>query len=113
MSTHTVTHETAVTATADTRDTVVDLLQLIAIIALATPGLAAATPIGQATVSAAEQTVLTGITTAVGVATSVVTPDCAEEDGSGQAICTWHGDRQGDGSGDSVLIVGGRDLARW
>lgn len=99
--------------TDDTRDTVVDLLQIIAIIALAAPGLAAVSPIGRATVSAAEQTVLTGVTTAVGMAASVVTPDCAEEDGSGQAACTWHGDRQGNDGGDSVLIVGGRDLTRW
>ena len=110
---HPITTHKTVTLPADTQDTIVDLLQLIAIIALAAPGLAAATPIGRATVSAVEQTVLTGATTAVGMATSAVTPDCAEEDGSGQAVCTWHGDRQGDGSGDSVLIVGGRDLARW
>lgn len=111
--THPITTHETVALPAGGRDAVVDLLQLIAIIALAAPGLAAATPIGQATVSAVEQTVLTGVTTAVGMATSVVTPDCTEEDGSGQGVCTWHGDRQGDGSGDSVLIIGGRDLARW
>lgn len=105
------THET-VALPAGGRDAVVGFLQLIAV-ALAIIGFATVTPVGRAAAAVATQDVLTGVTTAVGMATSVVTPDCTEEDGSGQGVCTWHGDRQGDGSGDSVLIIGGRDLARW
>lgn len=105
------THET-VALPAGGRDAVVELLQLITV-ALAILGLATVTPVGRAAVEAATQDVLTAASATADVVTSVVTPDCAEEDGSGQGVCTWHGDRQGDGSGDSVLIIGGRDLAHW
>ena len=89
------THET-VALPAGGRDAVVELLQLIAV-ALAILEFATATPVGRAAVEAATQDVLTAGSATADVVTSVVTPDCAEEDGSG----------------DSVLIIGGRDLARW
>ena len=110
--THLVTTHETVALPADTRDAVVELLRLIAV-ALAIIGFATATPVGRAATAVATQDVLMAASATADVVTSAVTPDCAEEDGSGQAVCTWHGDRQGDGSGDSVLIVGGRDLARW
>lgn len=40
-------------------------------------------------------------------------PDCEWETGEGQAACIWHADRQGDGRGDSLLLVGGHTVARW
>lgn len=105
------THET-VALPAGGRDAVVELLQLITV-ALAIIGFTTVTPVGRAAAAVATQDVLMAASATADVVTSVVTPDCTEEDGSGQGVCTWHGDRQGDGSGDSVLIIGGRDLARW
>lgn len=101
------THET-ITLPAGTRDTITGLLRLTAV-ALAIIGFTTVTPVGRA----ATQDVLMAASATADVVTSAITPDCTEEDGSGQGVCTWHGDRQGDGSGDSVLVVGGRDLARW
>ena len=40
-------------------------------------------------------------------------PACEWETGEGQAVCVWHADRQGDGRGDSLLLVGGHTVARW
>lgn len=40
-------------------------------------------------------------------------PDCEWETGEGQTACVWHADRQGDGRGDSLLLVGGHVAARW
>ena len=40
-------------------------------------------------------------------------PDCEWETGESQAVCVWHADRQGDGRGDSLLLVGGHTVARW
>ena len=40
-------------------------------------------------------------------------PDCEWETGEGQAACVWHADRQGDGRGDSLLLVAGQPVARW
>ena len=40
-------------------------------------------------------------------------PACEWETGEGQAACVWHADRQGDGRGDSLLLVGGHTVARW
>lgn len=40
-------------------------------------------------------------------------PDCEWETGEGQAACVWHADRQGDGRGDSLLLVAGHTVARW
>ena len=40
-------------------------------------------------------------------------PACEWETGEGQAACVWHADRQGDGRGDSILIVAGHTVARW
>lgn len=111
MTHPTATHET-ITLPTGTRDTITGLLRLIAV-ALAIIGFATVTPVGRAAAAVATQDVLMAASATADVATSVVTPDCTEEDGSGQGVCTWHGDRQGDGSGDSVLIIGGRDLARW
>ena len=105
------THET-VTLPAGTRDTITGLLRLTAV-ALAIIGFTTVTPVGRAAAAVATQDVLMAASATADVVTSVVTPDCTEEDGSGQGVCTWHGDRQGDGSGDSVLIISGRDLARW
>lgn len=110
--THPITTHETVALPAGGRDAVVELLQLITV-ALAILGFATVTPVGRAAVEAATQDVLMAASATADVVTSVVTPDCTEEDGSGQGVCTWHGDRQGDGSGDSVLIIGGRDLARW
>ena len=45
------------------------------------------------------------------VASSV--PDCTWETGEGQTVCIWHADRQGDGRGDSLLMVAGHVAARW
>ena len=110
--THPITTHETVALPAGGRDAVVELLQLITV-ALAILGFATVTPVGRAAVGAATQDVLMAASATADVVTSVATPDCTEEDGSGQGVCTWHGDRQGDGSGDSVLIIGGRDLARW
>lgn len=46
-------------------------------------------------------------------ATAAAVPDCEWETGEGQAACVWHADRQGDGRGDSLLMVAGRTVARW
>lgn len=40
-------------------------------------------------------------------------PSCEWETGEGQAVCIWHADRQGDGRGDSLLLVAGHTAARW
>ena len=110
--THPITTHETVTLPTGTRDAVFELLRLIAV-ALAILGFATITPVGRTAVEIATQDALIAASATADVVTSVVTPDCAEEDGSGQGVCTWHGDRQGDGSGDSVLIVGGHDLTRW
>ena len=46
-------------------------------------------------------------------ATVAAVPDCEWETGEGQAACVWHADRQGDGRGDSLLLVAGHTVARW
>lgn len=46
-------------------------------------------------------------------ATAAAVPDCEWETGEGQAACVWHADRQGDGRGDSLLLIGGHTVARW
>lgn len=58
------------------------------------------------------------VTAAVGIVAAAVgivaaAPDCEWETGEGQAVCVWHADRQGDGRGDSLLLVGGHVVARW
>lgn len=40
-------------------------------------------------------------------------PACEWETGEGQAACVWHADRQGDGRGDSLLLIAGHTVARW
>lgn len=40
-------------------------------------------------------------------------PVCEWETGEGQSACVWHADRQGDGRGDSLLLVAGHTVARW
>ena len=51
------------------------------------------------------------VAAAVGIVAAV--PDCEWETGDGQPVCVWHADRQGDGRGDSLLLVAGRTVARW
>lgn len=46
-------------------------------------------------------------------AAAAAVPDCEWETGEGQAACVWHADRQGDGRGDSLLLVAGQPVARW
>lgn len=60
-------------------------------------------------------TLAAGAALAVTAAAGIVaaTPDCEWETGEGQAACVWHADRQGDGRGDSLLLVAGQPVARW
>ena len=51
------------------------------------------------------------VAAAVGIVAAA--PDCEWETGEGQAACVWHADRQGDGRGDSLLLVAGHTVARW
>lgn len=51
------------------------------------------------------------VTAAAGIVAAA--PDCEWETGEGQAACVWHADRQGDGRGDSLLLVAGHTVARW
>lgn len=46
-------------------------------------------------------------------AAAAAVPDCEWETGEGQAACVWHAGRQGDGRGDSLLLVAGQPVARW
>lgn len=55
-------------------------------------------------------TLLAGVLT--GCVASPV-PACEWETGEGQAACVWHADRQGDGRGDSLLLIAGHTVARW
>ena len=64
---------------------------------------------------AASATLAASAALAVAAAVGIVAaaPDCTWETGEGQAACVWHADRQGDGRGDSLLLVGGHTVARW
>lgn len=53
------------------------------------------------------------IVSAVLPAASRALPACEWETGEGQPACVWHADRQGDGRGDSLLMVTGHTVARW
>ena len=53
------------------------------------------------------------IVSAVLSAASRALPDCEWETGEGQPACVWHADRQGDGLGDSLLLIGSHTVARW
>ena len=55
----------------------------------------------------------TALVMAAAMTTAAAVPDCEWETGEGQAACVWHADRQGDGRGDSLLLVAGQPVARW
>lgn len=71
-----------------------------------------------AAVAALAASVALAVAAAVGIAAAAAgivaaAPDCEWETGEGQAACVWHADRQGDGRGDSLLLVAGHTVARW
>lgn len=55
----------------------------------------------------------TALAMAAAMTAAARVPDCEWETGEGQAACVWHADRQGDGRGDSLLLVAGQPVARW
>lgn len=64
-----------------------------------------------AALAALAASVALAVAAAVGIVAAA--PDCEWETGEGQAACVWHADRQGDGRGDSLLLVAGHTVARW